>query len=355
MKGERIVTIRYRKLGSSDLSVSHLCLGTMTFGEQNTQEEAFAQMDYASAQGINFFDTAELYPVPPKPTTQGSTETIVGNWLASSGKRKEIVLATKVTGRGDANSGLSHIRQGPRLNGDHIRAAAEASLSRLQTDYIDLYQVHWPERRTNFFGQFGYQHSDDDGVDIEDTLAALQELVEWGMVRHIGISNETPWGFMEFLRLARERDMPRIVSIQNPYNLLNRSFEMGLAEMAIREQVDLLAYSPLAFGVLTGKYVQGAQPEGARLTRFNRFVRYTNAEALAATEAYQALAHSQDLTLTQLALAFINQQRFLGSNILGATNLDQLRENIDACRLTLSADVMAQIDAIHKRYTVPAP
>lgn len=349
------MTIRYKTLGSSNLTVSHLCLGTMTFGEQNTEQEAFEQLDYALSRGINFIDTAELYPVPPRPDTQGSTETIVGNWLAARGNRKDVVLATKVTGRGDANSGVSHIRQGPRLTGDHIRSAVEASLTRLQTDYIDLYQVHWPERRTNFFGQFGYRHSEDDGVAIEDTLAALQELVEWGMVRHIGISNETPWGVYEYLRLARERDMPRIVSIQNPYNLLNRSFESGLAEMAIREKVDLLAYSPLAFGVLTGKYLQGAQPAGARLTLFERFVRYANPQAVAATQAYSELAREHGLSLTQMALAFVNQQHCLGSNIIGATSLAQLKENIDSCNLVLSETVLAGIEAIHKRYTVPAP
>ncbi|UTA49036.1 NADP(H)-dependent aldo-keto reductase [Simiduia sp. 21SJ11W-1] len=347
--------MRYKKLGSSDLEVSHICLGTMTYGEQNTQEDAFEQMDYALSRGINFFDTAELYPVPPRPETQGQTETIVGNWLAASGKRKDIVLATKVTGRGDANSGVAHIRQGPRLTGDHIRAAVEQSLERLQTDYIDLYQIHWPERRTNFFGQFSYRHSDDDGVAIEDTLSALQELVEWGMVRHIGLSNETPWGVMEYLRLAREHDMPRIVSIQNPYNLLNRGFELGLAEMAVREKVDLLAYSPLAFGVLSGKYLNNAKPAGARLTLFERFVRYNNAEARAATEAYAALAQRHQLSLSQMALAYVNQQVFLGSNIIGATTLAQLKENIDSAQVQLSDELLSEIDAIHKRYTVPAP
>ncbi|MBB3168931.1 aryl-alcohol dehydrogenase-like predicted oxidoreductase [Simiduia aestuariiviva] len=349
------MTMRYKTLGRSDLSVSHICLGTMTYGEQNSQDDAFAQMDYAVSRGINFFDTAELYPVPPKADTQGSTETIVGHWLAATGKRKDIVLATKVAGRGDANSGVGHIRQGPRLSGDHIRRAVEDSLERLQTDYIDLYQVHWPERRTNFFGQLGYQHREDDGVAIEDTLTALQELVDWGMVRHIGISNETPWGVMEYLRLAREHDLPRIASIQNPYNLLNRSFEVGLAEMALREQVDLLAYSPLAFGMLTGKYLRGAKPAGARLTLFDRFVRYDNAEARAATEAYANLAQQHGMSLTQMALAFVNQQVFLGSNIIGATSLEQLKENIDSADITLSEVLLAEIEAIHKRYTVPAP
>lgn len=347
--------IRYKLLGSSDLKVSNICLGTMTFGEQNSQSDANAQMEYALSQGINFFDTAELYPVPPRPETQGSTEQMVGNWISQSGHRKDIILATKVTGRGDANSGVSHIRQGPRLDGDHIRRAIEASLERLQTDYVDLYQVHWPERRTNFFGQFGYEHSDDDGIAIEDTLAALRELVEWGMVRHIGISNETPWGTMEYLRLAREHGGPRIVSIQNPYNLLNRSFEVGMAEIAIREQVDLLAYSPLAFGMLSGKYLHGAQPDGARLTLYKRFSRYGNAEALAATQAYAELAEAQGLSLAQMALAFVNRQRFVGSTLVGATNLIQLKENVESVNVELSEAVLKAIAAIHKRYTIPAP
>lgn len=349
------MAISYKNLGSSDLNVSNLCLGTMTFGEQNNQDQAFEQMDYAFAQGINFFDTAEMYPVPSKPDTEGATEAIVGDWLAQTGNRDKVIIATKVTGRGDANRGVNHIRKGPRLDGDHIRRAIETSLERLKTDYVDLYQVHWPERRTNFFGQLGYIHGEDDGIAIEDTLAVLEELVEWGMVRHIGISNETPWGTMEYLRLAREHKMPRIVSIQNPYSLLNRSFEIGLAEIAIREKVDLLSYSPLGFGVLSGKYLNDTWPENARLTLFSRFARYNNAEVKAATKAYADLAKANNLSVAQMALAFVNQQRFVGSNIIGATTMDQLRENIDSAKVVLSDAVNQGIADIHKRYTIPAP
>lgn len=349
------MTITYRKLGPSDLSVSNICLGTMTYGEQNTQAQASAQMDYALERGINFFDTAEMYPVPPKPETQGATESMIGHWFAQSGKRDQVVLATKVVGRGDANSGVSHIRQGPRLNRQHIRAALESSLQRLQTDYVDLYQVHWPERHTNFFGQLGYQHGGDDGIEIAETLAALAELVAEGKVRYLGISNETPWGMMEYLRLSREQSLPRIVSIQNPYNLLNRSFEVGAAECAIREQVDLLAYSPLAFGVLSGKYLAGAEPEGARLTLYKRFARYNGAEARAATQAYADLARDSGLSLTHLALAFINRQQFVASNIIGATTMAQLQENIDSASVTLTAELVEAVEAIHKRFTIPAP
>ena len=349
------MTLQRKPLGKTGLDVSVLCLGTMTWGEQNSEAEAFEQLDYATDRGINFIDTAELYPVPPRPETQGLTEAYLGNWLATRGNRNELVIASKVTGRGEANTGVGHIRGGPRLDGDHIRRAVEATLARLQTDYIDLYQIHWPERSTNFFGQLGYRHGDDDGIAIEDTLNALEELVDWGMVRHIGISNETPWGLMKYLRLADAHDLPVIQSIQNPYNLLNRSFEVGLAEMCLREQIAVLPYSPLAFGMLTGKYLGGMRPADARLTLFSRFSRYTNHESVAATEAYQALAKAHGLSLTQMALAFLRQQPWTTSTIIGATSIDQLRENIDSADLVLSEEVLREIDAVHKRYTIPAP
>ena len=254
--------MEYRKLGKTGLDISQICLGTMTWGQQNTLDDAMAQMDYATSKGINFFDAAEMYPVPPRPETQGQTERCIGEWFSATGKRSEVVLATKVAGRSDKLGGLEHIRGGSRLNRDQIRRAVEASLERLQTDYIDLYQVHWPERSTNCFGVLGYQHdAKDDPVSIEETLTALAELVDEGLVRHLGVSNETPWGVMEYLRLAREKGLPTIASIQNPYNLLNRSYEVGLAEMSIREQVSLLVYSPLAFGTLSGKHLHGQRPE----------------------------------------------------------------------------------------------
>ncbi len=347
--------MEYRSLGDSGIEVSVIGLGTMTFGEQNSAADAAAQLDFALERGVNFIDAAEMYPVPPRPETQGRTEEHIGAWLKAGGRRDRVVLASKVAGRGDQNAGVDHIRGGPRLDAASVRAALEGSLARLGTDYLDLYQVHWPERRTNFFGHLGYRHFEDDGVAIAETLAALGELVKEGKVRQVGISNETPWGVLEYLRLAREAGLPRIVSIQNPYNLLNRSFEVGLAEIAIREQVGLLAYSPLAFGLLSGKYAGGARPEGARLTLFPRFARYDNPQAAAATEAYLALAAEAGVDPAQLALAFVNQQPFVTSNIIGATTLEQLETNISSIDLSLPRDLRKAVDAIHQQYSNPAP
>ncbi|WP_299771627.1 NADP(H)-dependent aldo-keto reductase [uncultured Pseudoteredinibacter sp.] len=347
--------MKYRQLGNTDIDVSLICLGTMTYGEQNTQQEAFEQMNYAFEQGVNFFDAAEMYPVPPKPSTQGSTETIVGNWLKEHGLRDKITLASKVTGRGDNNPGMEHVRGGPRLSADHVQQACEGSLERLQTDVIDLYQVHWPERPANFFGQLGYRHRESDDIAIHETLTALAKLVEQGKVRYIGLSNETPWGMMEYLRLAKEYNLPSVVSIQNPYNLLNRSFEVGLAEMSIREKVGLLAYSPLAFGVLSGKYLGGKRPEGARLSLYERFSRYTNANSSAATEAYVSLASELSLDPAQMALAFVNQQAFVTSNIIGATTMEQLRSNIASVGVELDKEALKALDKLHGEYPIPAP
>ena len=347
--------MQYRHLGQTDLEVSLIGLGTMTWGEQNNQAEASAQMDYAREQGINFFDAAEMYPVPPRPETQGATESMIGHWLTATGAREQIVLATKVTGRGDANIGMGHIRGGPRLSREHIFKAIDESLARLQTDHVDLYQIHWPERRTNFFGQLGYVHSEDDGIALEETLSAMGELVKQGKVRHIGLSNDTPWGLMACLRIAQERGLPRIASIQNPYNFLNRSFEVGLAECCLREQVSLLAYSPLAFGVLSGKYLDGAMPENSRLALFKRFARYGNPQAEAATAAYVALAREHGLDPAQMALAFVNSRQFTTSNIIGATSMEQLRSNIASLEVTLSDPVTAAIEDIHRQYCIPSP
>lgn len=344
-----------RKLGKTDLQVSKICLGTMTFGEQNSEAEAFEQLDYAVAHGVNFIDCAEMYPVPPKPETYGRTEEIIGNWLEKRGNREALVLATKVTGRGDGNPGVSHIRGGPRLDRAQILKACDDSLARLKTDYIDLYQVHWPERQSNFFGKLGYQHGEDDGVDISETLSALQELVAAGKVRHIGLSNETPWGMHRYLRLAAHGSKPRVASIQNPYSLLNRTFEVGLAEMAIREQCGLLAYSPLAFGTLSGKYLNGARPAGARLTLFERFQRYTGERAASATEQYVKLAGEFGLDPAQMALAFVTEQPFVTSNIIGATTMEQLRSNIASSELRLSENLLEAIEAIHRENPNPAP
>jgi aryl-alcohol dehydrogenase-like predicted oxidoreductase len=342
-----------RQLGRTDLDVTALCLGTMTWGEQNNEIEAFAQMDRAKAAGINFVDTAEMYPVPPKPDTYATTERYMGNYFKARGNRADWILASKIAGPGN---GISHIRDGQlKMNRQHIVAALDASLQRLQTDWIDLYQLHWPERSTNFFGQLGYRHQDQDFTPIEETLEVLDEQVRAGKIRHIGLSNETPWGTMKFLQIAEARGWPRAVSIQNPYNLLNRTFEVGLAEIAMREQCGLLAYSPLAFGMLSGKYEQGAQPAGARLTLFSRFARYAKPESQAACSRYVALAKEHGLDPAQMALAYVTQQPFVTSNIIGATSIEQLETNLASSELHLSAEVLEAIEAIHTAQPNPAP
>ncbi|WP_312600716.1 NADP(H)-dependent aldo-keto reductase [Pseudomonas luteola] len=345
--------MKYRSLGRTTISVSELCLGTMTWGEQNTQDEAFAQIDRAAEHGINFMDAAEMYPVPSRPETYGQTERIIGNYFKKRGNRDQWILTSKVAGPGN---NISHIRDGNlKHNRQHIVAALEGSLERLQTDYIDLYQLHWPDRETNFFGKLGYVHNDKTFTPLEETLEVLNEQVQTGKIRHIGLSNETPWGTMRFLQLAEERGWPRAVTIQNPYNLLNRSFEVGLAEIAIREQCGLLAYSPLAFGMLTGKYANGARPEHARLTLFSRFTRYNNPETMRATEQYVQLAKQHGLDPAQMALAYVTSRPFVTSNIIGATSLEQLQSNLDSINLTLSEEVVAGIEAIHKIQPNPAP
>lgn len=345
--------MKTRKLGRTDIDVSEICLGTMTWGEQNTEQQAFEQLDLATAEGVNFIDAAEMYPVPPRPETQGLTETYLGNWLASRGRRSDLVIASKVAGPGN---GLSYLRNGPRLTRDHIRQACEDSLRRLQTDYIDLYQVHWPDRNANFFGKLGYRHKEDEqATPIEETLAALAELVEEGKVRHIGLSNETPWGTNEYLRLSREHNWPRIVSVQNPYNLLNRTFEVGMAEIACREQVGLLAYSPLAFGMLSGKYLDGRRPAGARMTLYERFTRYTSGRGAEATRAYVDLAAAHGLSPVQMSLAYVTSRDFVTSNIIGATSLDQLRENLGSVSVSLDDEVLEAIEDLNREFTYPCP
>ncbi len=344
----------YKTLGTSDLKVSRICLGTMTWGEQNTQAEGFSQMDYAVERGINFFDCAEMYPVPPRAETQGSTETIIGHWFKERGTRDQVILATKVSGPA---AFVDYLREGPQLNAQHIHQAIDDSLKRLQTDYIDLYQVHWPARPTNFFGQLSYIYPENDNsTAIEETLAVLHELVDAGKIRYIGLSNETPWGVHRYLELAKENSWPRIVSIQNPYNLLNRSFEIGLSEFTHHEQVDLLAYSPLAFGVLSGKYIENCSEPGARLNLWGeRYGRYTNERGIEATRAYVKLARDHGLSPTQMSLAFINSRPFLGANIIGASTLEQLKENIESIQLSLTEDVINQIEAIHLQNPNPCP
>jgi len=346
--------MQYRLLGETGLEVSAICLGSMTWGGQNTESEAHQQLNYAVSQGVNFIDTAELYAIPPRAETYGATERIIGNWLEKEGCRHDIILSSKVCG---PTEGCPHIRAGKsRLDRENITRALEDSLRRLKTDYLDLYQVHWPERHANFFGKLGFVPEDDShAVPIEETLSVLGDLVDTGKVRHIGISNETPWGMSRYLRAAETMRLPRIVSIQNPYSLLNRSFEVGLAEIAHRERVGLLAYSPLGFGVLSGKYMSGKRPDGARLTLFSDYKRYETEAGIAATAAYVSLAYEYGLDPAQMALAFVNTRPFITSTIIGATSMQQLEANIASIDVRLDDEALAGIETIHRQYSNPCP
>lgn len=340
-----------RTIGTSDLEVPVICLGTMTWGQQNTEAEAHEQLNYGvEERGLYFLDTAEMYPVPPERRLQGLTETYIGTWLKKRGKRDDLIIASKV-------SATDLIRTRPtgkdaRYDRKSIREAIEGSLQRLQTDYIDLYQVHWPERSTNFFNQRGYRHNPkESATSIEETLETLDELVKEGKIRYIGLSNETPWGVAEYLRIARERSLPRIVSIQNQYSLTNRTFEIGLAEFAMREQVGLLAYSSLNMGVLTGKYLGGAKPAGARFTMFERNQeRYNPPQAQEAIKRYIEIAREHGLDPAELALAFVASREFTSSVIIGATSLEQLKTNIDAGEITLTKDALRAIEQVHAEF-----
>jgi len=325
----------------------------MTWGEQNTQAEGHHQLDYAIERGINFIDTAEMYPVPPKAETQGETEKILGNWLRHTSRDKAVV-ASKTSGPA---IWLPWMREGnSRFTEKNITDALEASLKRLQTEYIDLYQLHWPDRPTNYFGELGYFHKQDpDTTPIHETLAALKKQIDAGKIRAIGLSNETPWGMMKFIEAAQYHDLPRMVSIQNPYNLLNRVFEIGHAEVSHQEGVGLLAYSPLAFGVLSGKYLNGQRPAGSRITRFSHFDRYTKLEAEGAVASYKAIADEHGLSLTQMSLAYVNTRGFLTSNIIGATNQEQLKENIDSLDVKLDKKLLQKIEAVHQHNSNPCP
>lgn len=346
--------MHYHPIPHSSLEASQLGLGTMTFGEQNSETDAHAQLNYAVSQGINLIDVAEMYPVPPRPETQGLTETYVGNWLAKKGNRERLIIASKVSG--PARNNDSSIRPQQILDRKNIRDALDASLTRLQTDYLDLYQVHWPQRATNCFGKLGYTWTDSaPAVTLLETLEALTELQRAGKIRYIGVSNETAWGVMRYLQLVEKHNLPRIVTIQNPYSLLNRSFEVGLSEVSQFEGVELLAYSCLAFGTLTGKYLHGAKPAGARNTLFSRFTRYSNAQSQKAVAAYVDVAKRHGLDPAQMALAFVRRQPFVASTLLGATTLEQLKTNVQSYHLTLSAEVLAELEAVHDMYTYPAP
>lgn len=344
-----------RRLGRTDLDVSLVCLGTMTWGRQNTLEDGLAQMDYALDRGIFFWDTAEMYPIAPTAETYGRTEEIIGEWFASRGGRDRIVLATKAVGPGDR---FRHVRDGyPKFNRTHLIQAVDDSLRRLKTDYIDLYQLHWPERNVNTFGKLGYRPSADEPewTPLEEVLSVLADIVQSGKIRHIGVSNETPWGVMKFLQLADQGIGPRLVSIQNPYSLLNRTFEVGLAEIAHREKVGLLAYAPIAAGTLSGKYLDGQRPAGARMTVFPDNKRYFTPQGEEAVRRYVSLARDHGLDPAQMAHAFVLSRPFLTSSIVGATTLEQLKTAIDSLSITLSADVLEEIEKIHHQFTYPCP
>jgi aryl-alcohol dehydrogenase-like predicted oxidoreductase len=345
--------MKYTTLPNTNIEVSKICLGTMTWGNQNTQEEGFAQMDLALDYGVNFFDCAELYPVPAEAKTYAETERIIGNWFAKTGNRDKVVLATKIVGPGDYTA---HIRT-TGFSKEALNEAVDNSLKRLQTDYIDLYQLHWPERKTNTFGIRDYQYDTNDQwqENFLEVLQTLDEIIKSGKVRHIGLSNEKAWGTMRYLELAKQHHLPKMITIQNAYSLLNRTFEGDLAEVSHRENIGLLAYSPMAFGVLSGKYIKGTAADNARLKLFPRFARYSSAQATEAAKRYLELAESNGLTLAQMALAFVNQRPFVTANIIGATNLEQLEENINSIEVELSAEVLKGINAIHAEIPNPAP
>ena len=345
----------YSKLGHTDIEVSKICLGTMTFGEQNTEKEAHEQINYAIEQGVTFIDTAEMYPVPPNSKTQGLTEKYIGTWIKKYNKRKDVIIASKITGPG---SDFSYIRNPLRIDKKNIEIAITKNLKRLNTDYIDLYQIHWPERQTNYFGELNYKYSKDNKNKIIDNISesyeTLNNLVLSGKIRSIGLSNDTSWGVMKFLDIAKEKVLSKIVSVQNPYSLLNRLYEINMAEIAEIENVKLLAYSPLGFGVLTGKYINNS-PKNARLSIWSEFDRYSNQNSKNATLKYVNLAKKYNLSPTQLALSFVNQQPFVASNIIGATNLSQLKENIKSIDIKLSKEILDEIDIINKSHPNPAP
>lgn len=345
--------MKYTTLPNTDIKISKICLGTMTFGEQNTEAEGHTQMDYALENGVNFFDTAEMYSVPGRKETYGSTEKIIGTWFKKSGNREKIILASKIAG---PNPGLSHIRENMDFSPESIALSIDKSLSRLQTDYIDLYQLHWPERKTNFFGQRGFKVQDDAWEDnIHNVLQTLEGFIKQGKINHIGLSNETPWGIMRFLEESKYQSLPRIKTIQNPYSLLNRLFENASAEICIRENMGLLAYSPMAFGVLSGKFLTGENHPNARIKLFPQFARYNSPQCAEATRLYNEIAKKNGLTLTELSLAFVTQQAFVSSTIIGATTMEQLKENISSINVTLSEEILKEINEVQAIIPDPAP
>ena len=345
--------MKYTTLPNTNIKVSKICLGTMTWGNQNTEAEGHEQLDYALEQGVNFIDTAELYPVPATAETSGRTSTIIGNWLHKRNNRDKVILASKIAGPGDYTA---HIRTNG-FSKEGLNDAITKELKRLQTDYIDLYQLHWPERQTNTFGVRDYNHNPTDGWkdNFNEVLHSLKEQIKAGKIRHIGMSNEKAWGAMRYIEESRTHDLPRMCTIQNAYSLINRVFEGDMAEVALRENIGLLTYSPMAFGVLSGKYIKGTAGEDARLKLFPRFARYSSEQSTEATRRYLKIAEDNNITLAQMSLAFVNQQPFVTSNIIGASKMEQLKENIDSIDVTLSKEILNQINAVHAVIPNPAP
>ena len=344
--------MNYKKLGNTDLNVSTICLGTMTWGEQNTQNEAFEQMEYSLDNGVNFWDTAELYAVPPKAETYGHTETIIGNWFEKTKKRKDVILASKVGG-----PSRQYMRNGENsFTGKNLENALNGSLERLKTDYIDLYQLHWPERNVNNFGRLGYEHKENEWNEFEDVLINLKKFIDQGKIRYVGLSNETPWGVMNYLQLAKDKDLPRMMAIQNPYSLLNRSYEVGLAEVSIREKIGCLAYSPLASGYLTGKYRDKQFPKGSRMERdFDFWTRYRKPNTSEAVEDYYKISKKYNLDMSQMSIKFCEDQDFMTSVIIGATTMEQLKTNVESVKVNLDSEVIKEINNVQKKYPNPCP
>ncbi|MDN3452281.1 MULTISPECIES: aldo/keto reductase [unclassified Psychrobacter] len=346
--------MQYNMLPQLDEKISKICLGTMTWGQQNTETQAHEQMDLALSEGVNFWDTAEMYPSPPDKDKQGDTERFMGTWFNKTKQRDKVILASKISPMGFLRDGQT------RFNAEHISGAIDDNLKRLQTDYIDIYQLHWPERQTNFFSQLGYTEEMasqplDDLTPFLETIQALNDEIKTGRIRSYGLSNDTAWGLMRYLWEADKNGLIPPVTVQNPYSLLNRLYEINMAEIAHRENVGLLAYSPLGFGVLSGKYLDGKRPTGARLTMYDRFARYTNEEAISATEQYAKIAADAGLDMAQMSLAFVNSRHFVTSNIIGATTTEQLKSNIDSVNIELTADVLAAIEAVHTQQPNPSP
>ena len=345
--------MKFKKLGTTNLDVSLICLGTMTWGTQNTEKEAFEQMDYSVEEGINFFDTAELYSVPPNSDSYGKTEVMIGNWFEKRKNRKKIILATKVAG-----PGCNWIRGGGNnFDEKTIGEAIDGSLKRLKTDYIDLYQLHWPERSTNYFGKRDYTVDSDEGEwnSFESVLEALEKFIKSGKIRYIGMSNETPYGLSKYIELSKSKKLPRMMSVQNPYNLVNRTYEIGMSEISIREKCGLLVYYPLATGALSGKYRNGQMPKNSRQALFKGWERHLNPLAMKAYEEYYKLAKENNMSMAQLAQAFVNTRPFVTSNIIGATTMDQLKENINSVNIELSDDILSKINIIHNNNPNPSP